>query len=46
MEIINLTQHAATGDQIAAGVFEPADIRKIVLRAMRAHGRTGCFDDL
>ncbi|MBP6868624.1 MAG: hypothetical protein KBC16_00740 [Candidatus Pacebacteria bacterium] len=25
MNILNLTQHAATADQIAAGVFEPAD---------------------
>ena len=29
MKIINLTQHNATAEQLTAGVFEPADKRKV-----------------
>ncbi len=32
MRILNLTQHAATADQIAAGVVEPAD--KVLVQAL------------
>lgn len=44
MNILNLTQHAATRDQIAAGVVEPADKSKIA--ELLTFEENPSFDDM
>ena len=44
MKILNLTQHAATADQIAAGVVEPAD--KVLVRDSLTFNELPCAGDL